>query len=470
MMRYMRRLSDRDLALDRAMIPLGSCTMKLNAAVEMMPITWPEFANIHPFAPAAQVQGYHQMIEDLSKKLCVITGYDAMSMQPNSGAQGEYAGLLTIAAYHRARGEAHRDVCLIPVSAHGTNPASAQMAGMDVVVVKSAENGDIDLEDFRAKAEAAGDRLAACMITYPSTHGVFEETVREVCRITHAHGGQVYLDGANLNALVGLAKPGEIGADVSHLNLHKTFAIPHGGGGPGMGPIGVKAHLAPHLPGHPETGGAEGPVSAAPWGSASILAISWAYCLLMGGEGLTQATKVAILNANYIATRLQGAYDILFTGKNGRVAHECILDTRPFAESGITVDDIAKRLIDNGFHAPTMSWPVAGTLMVEPTESETKAELDRFVTAMLDIRAEIAAVEEGRIDRENNPLKNAPHTVEDLVGEWDRPYSREQGCYPAGAFRVDKYWPPVNRVDNVWGDRHLVCTCPPVESYARAAE
>jgi glycine dehydrogenase len=452
------------------MIPLGSCTMKLNAAVEMMPLTWPDFANIHPFAPEEQVRGYAELIEDLSKKLCVITGYDAMSMQPNSGAQGEYAGLLTIAAYHRARGDHHRTVCLIPVSAHGTNPASAQMAGMEVVVVKSAENGDIDLDDFRAKAEAAGDRLAACMVTYPSTHGVFEETVREVCEITHRHGGQVYLDGANLNALVGLAKPGEIGADVSHLNLHKTFAIPHGGGGPGMGPIGVKAHLAPFLPGHPETGGAEGPVSAAPWGSASILTISWAYCLLMGGEGLTQATKVAILNANYIAKRLEGAYDILFTGRNGRVAHECILDTRPFAEAGVTVDDIAKRLIDNGFHAPTMSWPVAGTLMVEPTESETKAELDRFVTAMLDIRAEIAAVEAGEMDRDNNPLKNAPHTVEDLVGEWDRPYSREQGCYPAGAFRVDKYWPPVNRVDNVWGDRHLVCTCPPVETYAKAAE
>jgi glycine dehydrogenase len=470
MMRYMRRLADRDLALDRAMIPLGSCTMKLNAAVEMMPLTWPDFANIHPFAPDEQVRGYRELIEDLSKKLCVITGYDAMSMQPNSGAQGEYAGLLTIAAYHRARGDHHRTVCLIPVSAHGTNPASAQMAGMEVVVVKSAENGDIDLDDFRAKAEAAGDRLAACMVTYPSTHGVFEETVREVCEITHRHGGQVYLDGANLNALVGLAKPGEIGADVSHLNLHKTFAIPHGGGGPGMGPIGVKAHLAPFLPGHPETGGDEGPVSAAPWGSASILTISWAYCLLMGGEGLTQATKVAILNANYIAKRLAGAYDILFTGRNGRVAHECILDTRPFAEAGVTVDDIAKRLIDNGFHAPTMSWPVAGTLMVEPTESETKAELDRFVTAMLDIRAEIAAVETGEMDRENNPLKNAPHTVEDLVGDWDRPYSREQGCYPAGAFRVDKYWPPVNRVDNVWGDRHLVCTCPPVETYAKAAE
>ncbi len=480
MMRYMRRLADRDLALDRAMIPLGSCTMKLNSAAEMMAITWPEFANIHPFAPADQAEGYHEMILDLSQKLCEITGYDAMSMQPNSGAQGEYAGLLTIAAYHRARGEDGRRVCLIPVSAHGTNPASAQMAGMEVVVVASAENGDIDLDDFRTKAEAAGDRLAACMITYPSTHGVFEETVREVCAITHAHGGQVYMDGANLNALVGLVKPGEIGSDVSHLNLHKTFCIPHGGGGPGMGPIGVKAHLAPFLPGHPETGGQsvyeamggrEGPVSAAPFGSASILPISWAYVLMMGGKGLTQATRVAILNANYIAKRLEGAYEILFMGSHGRCAHECIIDTRPFAESaGVSVDDIAKRLIDNGFHAPTMSWPVAGTLMVEPTESETKAELDRFCDAMLAIREEIRAIEEGRMDPANNPLKNAPHTVEDLVGDWDRPYSREEGCYPAGAFRVDKYWPPVNRVDNVYGDRHLVCTCPPLEDYLEAAE
>ncbi len=471
MMRYMRRLADRDLALDRAMIPLGSCTMKLNAAAEMEAVTWPDFANLHPFAPADQVRGYHDMIEDLSQKLCAITGYDAMSMQPNSGAQGEYAGLLTIAAYHRARGETGRKVCLIPTSAHGTNPASAQMAGMQVVVVKSAENGDIDLDDFRAKAEAAGDTLAASMITYPSTHGVFEETVREVCEITHAHGGQVYMDGANLNALVGLVKPGEIGSDVSHLNLHKTFCIPHGGGGPGMGPIGVKAHLEPHLPGHPFTGGAEGPVSAAPWGSASILPISWAYILMMGGAGLTQATRVAILNANYIAKRLEGAYEILFIGSHGRCAHECIIDVRPFAESaGVTVDDIAKRLVDNGFHAPTMSWPVAGTLMVEPTESETKAELDRFCEAMLAIREEIRAIEEGRIDPENNPLKNAPHTVEDLIGDWDRPYSREEGCYPPGAFRVDKYWPPVNRVDNVYGDRHLVCTCPPLEAYQEAAE
>jgi glycine dehydrogenase len=471
MMRYMRRLADRDLALDRAMIPLGSCTMKLNSAAEMMPITWPEFALMHPFAPADQAEGYAEMIADLSQKLCTITGYDAMSMQPNSGAQGEYAGLLTIAAWHRARGDHQRKVCLIPVSAHGTNPASAQMAGMEVVVVKSADNGDIDLDDFRARAAAAGDRLAACMITYPSTHGVFEDTVREVCRITHEHGGQVYLDGANLNALVGLVKPGEIGADVSHLNLHKTFCIPHGGGGPGMGPIGVKAHLAPYLPGHPETGGTEGPVSAAPWGSASILPISWAYCLMMGGAGLTQATKVAILNANYIAARLADAFPILYRGRKGRVAHECILDIRGLTETtGVTVDDIAKRLIDNGFHAPTMSWPVAGTLMVEPTESETKAELDRFCDAMLAIRAEIAEVEAGRIAIEASPLRHAPHTVEDLVGDWDRAYSREVACFPAGAFRIDKYWPPVGRVDNVWGDRHLVCTCPPLEAYAEAAE
>ncbi|MGB3408430.1 MAG: aminomethyl-transferring glycine dehydrogenase [Jannaschia sp.] len=469
MMRYMRRLADRDLALDRSMIPLGSCTMKLNAAVEMMPVTFPEFGKIHPFAPAEDAEGYREMIDELADRLCVITGYDAMSMQPNSGAQGEYAGLLTIAAYHRANGEDRR-ICLIPTSAHGTNPASAQMAGMKVVVVKAAENGDIDLDDFRSKAEAAGDDLAACMITYPSTHGVFEDTVREVCEITHAHGGQVYLDGANLNALVGLAKPGEIGADVSHLNLHKTFCIPHGGGGPGMGPIGVKAHLAPHLPGHPELG-TDGPVSAAPYGSASILPISYAYVMMMGGAGLTQATKVAILSANYIAARLKGSYDVLYGGRRGRIAHECILDTRPFAESAhVTVDDIAKRLMDNGFHAPTMSWPVAGTLMVEPTESEPKPELDRFITAMLAIREEIRAIEAGRMDGTNNPLKNAPHTMEDLVRDWDRPYTREEGCFPPGAFRVDKYWPPVNRVDNVAGDRNLVCTCPPLEEYLDAAE
>ncbi len=469
MTRYMRRLADRALALDRAMIPLGSCTMKLNATAEMMALSWPEFADVHPFAPKSQTEGYLEVIRDLETKLCQVTGYDAFSMQPNSGAQGEYAGLLTIQAYHRARGEGHRDVCLIPTSAHGTNPASAQMAGMKVVVVGVAPNGDIDVADFRAKAEAHSANLAACMITYPSTHGVFETTVREICEITHQHGGQVYLDGANMNAMVGLSRPGDIGSDVSHLNLHKTFAIPHGGGGPGMGPIGVKAHLAPHLPGNPEQrdGGA---VSSAPYGSASILLISWAYCLLMGGEGLTQATKVAILNANYIASRLKAAYPILYSA-NGRVAHECILDTRVMKDrAGVTVDDVAKRLVDCGFHAPTMSWPVAGTLMVEPTESEPKAELDRFITAMLGIASEAQAIVEGRLDANDNPLKRAPHTVEDLVGEWNRPYSREEACFPPGAFRVDKYWSPVNRVDNVYGDRNLVCSCPPLESYAEAAE
>ena len=471
MMRYMRRLADRDLALDRAMIPLGSCTMKLNAAAEMMPVSWREFSLIHPFVPDDQAEGYREMIDDLSEKLCQITGYDAISMQPNSGAQGEYAGLLTIAAYHRAQGEAHRNICLIPMSAHGTNPASAQMVGWKVVPVRSAENGDIDLDDFRSKAEAHRDALAGCMITYPSTHGVFEETVHEVCRITHMHGGQVYIDGANMNAMVGLSRPGDLGGDVSHLNLHKTFCIPHGGGGPGMGPIGVKKHLVTHLPGHDHTGGNSGPVSAAPFGSPSLLPISWAYCLMMGGEGLTQATRVAILNANYIAQRLEGAFDVLYRGPTGRVAHECIIDVRPFEKSaGVTVEDVAKRLIDCGFHAPTMSWPVAGTLMVEPTESETKAELDRFCDAMLAIRAEVDEIVEGSIDATNNPLKNAPHTVEDLVGSWDRPYSREQGCFPPGAFRVDKYWPPVNRVDNVYGDRNLVCTCPPMEEFADAAE
>ncbi len=465
MMRYMRRLSDRDLALDRAMIPLGSCTMKLNSAAEMMPVSWREFSMIHPLAPVDQTQGYQDLITDLEDKLCQITGYDAVSLQPNSGAQGEYAGLLAIASYHRANGDMDRNICLIPMSAHGTNPASATMVGMKVVVVKSADNGDIDLDDFRAKASAAGANLAACMITYPSTHGVFEETVREVCQITHDHGGQVYIDGANMNAMVGLVELGKIGGDVSHLNLHKTFAIPHGGGGPGVGPIGVGKHLIPHLPGNALAGGA-GAVSAAPFGSASVLPISWAYILLMGGEGLTQATRVAILNANYIAGRLKGAYEVLFTGPGGRVAHECILDTRPYADSaGVTVEDIAKRLMDNGFHAPTMSWPVPGTLMIEPTESETKAELDRFCNAMLAIREEIRDIEEGRIDRDNNPLKNAPHTTADLVGDWDRPYSRKQGCFPVGAFRVDKYWPPVNRIDNVYGDRNLVCTCPPLEEY-----
>ena len=471
MMRYMRRLADRDLALDRAMIPLGSCTMKLNSAAEMMPVSWREFSLLHPFAPKDQAKGYDEMISDLSSKLCDITGYDAISMQPNSGAQGEYAGLLTIAEFHRANGDEHRNVCLIPTSAHGTNPASAQMVGWKVIPVQSAENGDIDVADFREKAELHKNDLAGCMITYPSTHGVFEETVHEVCEIIHEYGGQVYIDGANMNAMVGLSRPGDIGGDVSHLNLHKTFCIPHGGGGPGMGPIGVKAHLTPHLPGHPELGDDTGPVSAAPFGSPSLLPISWAYCLMMGGEGLTQATRVAILNANYIAKRLEGSFDVLYRGANGRVAHECIIDTRPFAETaGVSVDDIAKRLIDSGFHAPTMSWPVAGTLMIEPTESETKAELDRYCDAMLSIREEIRLIEDGKYPKDNNPLCNAPHTVQDLVGSWERPYSREQGCFPPGAFKVDKYWPPVNRIDNVYGDRHLVCTCPPMSEYAEAAE
>ncbi|HMN37702.1 MAG TPA: aminomethyl-transferring glycine dehydrogenase [Hyphomicrobium sp.] len=471
MTRYMRRLADRDLALDRAMIPLGSCTMKLNATAEMLPITWPEFAELHPFAPADQALGYAEMIRDLSGKLQRITGYDAFSMQPNSGAQGEFTGLLVIRAYHKSRSQGHRNVCLIPASAHGTNPASASMCGLRIVVVSTDPKGNIDLADFRAKAALNADKLAAAMITYPSTHGVFEETVREICSIVHANGGQVYLDGANLNALVGLARPADIGADVCHINLHKTFCIPHGGGGPGMGPIGVKAHLAPFLPGHPQTGGNELTVAAAPYGSASILPISWSYCLMMGGAGLTQATKVAILSANYIARRLEGAYRVLYVGQHGRVAHECIVDTRPLLESaGVSVDDVAKRLIDCGFHPPTMSWPVAGTLMVEPTESETKAELDRFCDAMLAICEEARAIEEGRADRHNNALKNAPHTVEDLIGDWDRPYSRESACFPTGAFRVDKYWPPVNRVDNVYGDRNLVCACPPMETYVKAAE
>ena len=449
MMRYMRRLADRDLALDRAMIPLGSCTMKLNSAAEMMPVTWDEFSLLHPYIPRDQAAGYMEMIDDLSAKLCDITGYDAISMQPNSGAQGEYAGLLTIAAHHRANGQGHRNICLIPMN--------------------DDARGDIDLDDFCAKAAEHADNLAACMITYPSTHGVFEESVQEVCQVVHDHGGQVYIDGANMNAMVGLSRPGDLGGDVSHLNLHKTFCIPHGGGGPGMGPIGVKSHLIEHLPGDPTTG--EGAVSAAAFGSPSLLPISWAYCLMMGGDGLTQATRVAILNANYIAKRLEDAFDVLYKGNTGRVAHECIIDTRPFADSAhVTVDDIAKRLIDCGFHAPTMSWPVAGTLMIEPTESENKAELDRFCDAMLAIRAEIADIEYGTVDPDNNPLKNAPHTMEDLVKDWDRPYTREVGCFPPGAFRVDKYWPPVNRVDNVWGDRNLTCTCPPMEDYLEAAE
>jgi glycine dehydrogenase len=469
MLRYLRRLADRDLALDRTMIPLGSCTMKLNATAEMMPLTWSGFADVHPFAPADQTQGYAEMIADLEAKLVAISGYDAVSLQPNSGAQGEYAGLLAIRAYHRARGEAHRTVCLIPTSAHGTNPASAQMAGMDVVPVGCDMDGNVDLADLRAKAEKYADRLAAIMITYPSTHGVFESAIRSICEIVHAHGGQVYLDGANLNAQVGLARPGDYGADVSHFNLHKTFCIPHGGGGPGMGPIGVKAHLAPYLPSHRQAGskpGPVGPVAAAPYGSASILTIAWAYMLLMGGDGLTEATKAAILNANYIAGRLQSHYTLLFRGQNDRVAHECIIDLRPFKETaGVSVEDVAKRLIDYGFHAPTMSFPVAGTLMIEPTESESKAELDRFCDAMIAIRQEIREIEAGQMSKSDNPLKNAPHTAFDLADdEWTRPYSRTRGCFPAG-LDGDKYWCPVNRIDNVYGDRNLICTCPPMTEY-----
>jgi glycine dehydrogenase len=474
MLRYLRRLADRDLALDRTMIPLGSCTMKLNAAAEMMPLTWPGFADVHPFVPSEQAHGYAEMIADLEAKLLAISGYDAISLQPNSGAQGEYAGLLAIRAYHCARGEHARTVCLIPTSAHGTNPASAHMAGMDVVPVGCDADGNVDLIDLRAKAEKSADRLAAIMITYPSTHGVFEESIRSICKIVHANGGQVYLDGANLNAQVGLARPADYGADVSHFNLHKTFCIPHGGGGPGMGPIGVKAHLAPFLPSHPHLTsepGPVGPVSAAPYGSASILTISWVYMLLMSGEGLTEASKVAILNANYIACRLRPHYRLLFKGKNNRVAHECIIDLRPLKETaGISVDDIAKRLIDYGFHAPTMSFPVAGTLMIEPTESESKLELDRFCDAMIAIRQEIRDIEEGHISRSDNPLKNAPHTGLDLIDEeWKRPYSRALGCYPAG-LDGDKYWCPVNRIDNAHGDRHLICNCPPPSDYDAAAE
>jgi glycine dehydrogenase len=468
MTRYIRRLSDRDLALDRSMIPLGSCTMKLNATAEMLPITWPEFAEIHPFVPADQAKGYKAMLDDLSSKLCDVTGYDAFSMQPNSGAQGEYAGLLTIRNYHLANGDTHRDICLIPTSAHGTNPASAQMAGMKVVPVKVSDNGDIDLEDFRAKAEQYSANLSCIMITYPSTHGVFEETVREICEITHKHGGQVYLDGANMNAMVGLSRPGDIGSDVSHLNLHKTFCIPHGGGGPGVGPIGVKAHLAPFVPGH-VFGGNGHAVSAAPYGSASILPITWMYIRMMGASGLKHATEMAILNANYIAERLKAFYPVLYKGKNARVAHECILDTRVLKDSaGIGVEDIAKRLIDYGFHAPTMSWPVAGTLMVEPTESEPKAEIDRFCDAMIGIAREASKVADGTWPLDDNPLVNAPHTAaEATADEWNHPYSRSIAAFPAGnANFAAKYWPPVSRIDNVGGDRNLVCACPPVEALA----
>src|SRR5690606_33688397 len=474
MLRYLRGLADKDLALDRTMIPLGSCTMKLNATAEMIPITWPEFGQIHPFAPSSQTQGYKELIDRLSAALCEITGYDSVSLQPNSGAQGEYAGLLAIRGYHRANGQHQRNVCLIPASAHGTNPASAQLAGMDVVVVASDDNGNVDVEDLKAKIAKVGDRLAALMITYPSTHGVFETAVTEICELVHEAGGQVYLDGANMNAMVGLAQPGKFGSDVSHLNLHKTFCIPHGGGGPGVGPVAVRSHLAPYLPGILDASGSLpddapiGPVSAAPYGSASILPISYMYIVLMGSEGLLEATEMAILNANYIAARLRDHYPILYAGHNGRVAHECILDIRPIKDAcGISNEDIAKRLVDYGFHAPTMSFPVAGTLMVEPTESEGLAELDRFIDAMIAIRAEIAQVERGEVDAQDNVLCNAPHTAQMLLAtEWHHDYTRESAAYPVASLRDGKYWPPVARVDNAYGDRNLVCACPPMEAYA----
>ncbi|WP_061237563.1 aminomethyl-transferring glycine dehydrogenase [Ectopseudomonas composti] len=469
LMRYLRKLADKDLALDRSMIPLGSCTMKLNAASEMIPVTWPEFGNLHPFAPAEQAAGYTQLTAELEAMLCAATGYDAVSLQPNAGSQGEYAGLLAIRAYHMSRGDDQRDICLIPQSAHGTNPATASMAGMRVVVTACDSRGNVDIADLKAKAEEHKDRLAAIMITYPSTHGVFEEGIREICEIIHANGGQVYIDGANMNAMVGLCAPGQFGGDVSHLNLHKTFCIPHGGGGPGVGPIGVKSHLAPFLPGHANMARKEGAVSAAPFGSASILPITWMYITMMGGEGLKRASQMAILNANYIARRLEEHYPVLYSGEGGLVAHECILDIRPLKDSsGISVDDVAKRLIDFGFHAPTMSFPVAGTLMIEPTESESKEELDRFCDAMIAIREEIRAVEQGRLDKDDNPLKNAPHTALELVGEWNHAYSREQAVYPVASLIEAKYWPPVGRVDNVYGDRNLVCACPSIEAYQDA--
>ena len=476
MLRYLRALADRDLALDRAMIPLGSCTMKLNATAEMIPVTWPEFAGLHPFAPAADAQGYRRMVADLERMLCAVTGYDAVSLQPNAGSQGEYAGLLAIRAWHESRGDGARNVCLIPASAHGTNPASAQMAGMQVVVVACDDDGNVDLADLEAKAAQHAQALAAIMVTYPSTHGVFEAGIRRVCEIVHAHGGQVYVDGANLNALVGLAAPGHFGADVSHLNLHKTFCIPHGGGGPGVGPVAVKAHLAPFLPGHfalapSPSAAARNAVAAAPYGSASILPISWMYVTMMGGEGLTAATESAILAANYIARRLAPHYPVLYTGPDGLVAHECILDLRPLkATSAVEAEDVAKRLIDYGFHAPTMSFPVPGTLMVEPTESEPKVELDRFVDAMIAIRGEIRAIEEGRMDRADNPLKHAPHTAAAVsADEWTHRYSRLSAAYPTASQKAAKYWPPVARVDNVYGDRHLFCSCIPMTDLAPAA-
>jgi glycine dehydrogenase len=474
MLRYMRRLESKDIALNQAMIPLGSCTMKLNATAEMIPVTWPEFANMHPFAPADQTKGYQILLEQLEQMLITCTGYDAMSLQPNAGSQGEYAGLLAIRRYHESRGDHHRTICLIPSSAHGTNPASAVMAGMSVVMVACDNHGNVDMNDLRAKVEQYSDTLAAIMVTYPSTHGVFEEEIVALCDLIHQHGGQVYVDGANLNALVGIAAPGKFGADVSHLNLHKTFCIPHGGGGPGMGPIGVGAHLAPFLPSHPISPVGSLPatndtVSSAPFGSASILPISWVYIRLMGAEGLRLASQVAILSANYIAHRLKGHYPVLYTGKSGTVAHECIIDIRPIKEhSGISEEDIAKRLMDFGFHAPTMSFPVAGTLMIEPTESESLAELDRFCDALITIRDEIRKVESGEFDAEDNPLKNAPHTALEIASDdWSHAYTREQAVYPLPSLRSAKYWPPVNRVDNVYGDRNLVCSCPPIESYVQ---
>ncbi len=473
MMRYLRKLMDKDLALDRAMIPLGSCTMKLNAAAEMIPVTWEETGNIHPFAPADQWIGYEAMIRDLEDMLCKVTGFDAVSIQPNAGSQGEFAGLLAIKAFQDSQGQGSRNICLIPSSAHGTNPASAQMAGMKVVVVKCDDEGNVDVEDLKAKAEKHTDALSALMITYPSTHGVFEASIRDICQIIHDNGGQVYMDGANLNAQIGMSEPGEFGADVSHMNLHKTFCIPHGGGGPGVGPIGVRSHLAPYLPGHQihETEREGGTISSAPFGSASILPISWMYMKMMGGDGLKMATELAILNANYMAKRLSSAYPVLYSGPGGWVAHECIIDVRQFKETGVTVDDIAKRLIDYGFHAPTMSFPVPGTLMIEPTESESKEELDRFCDAMLSIREEIAKVEKGEWPADDNPLHNAPHTAEDLMSDdWSHPYPRSLGAYPSDQPRGTKYWAPVSRVDQVYGDRNLVCSCPPMEAYAEAAE
>ena len=466
LLRYLRSLADKDLAMDRTMIPLGSCTMKLNATAEMIPITWPEFANIHPLAPASQAQGYKELIETLEAMLVEITGYDAVSLQPNSGAQGEYAGLLAIRAYHRSRGDDQRDICLIPDSAHGTNPASANLCGMKVVVTKTDANGNVDVEDIRANAEKYSDRLAAIMITYPSTHGVFEEDIVEICEIIHSHGGQVYTDGANMNALVGLAKPGKWGSDVSHLNLHKTFCIPHGGGGPGVGPCAVKSHLAPFLPRTFDSEGTVGMVSSASFGSASILPISWMYITLMGSEGLRRATQVALLNANYIAKRLAPHYKTLYTGRNGLVAHECILDLRALKDSsGVQAEDVAKRLIDFGFHAPTLSFPVANTLMVEPTESESLHELDRFIDAMIQIRDEIRMIENGELTRDDNPLINAPHTATMMVGEWSHSYSRELAVFPLESLKRQKYWSPVARVDNVYGDKNIMCSCLPLSAY-----